>query len=402
MRLFVLTYYILVCWVHLLGIPFLFLLSFKEKYRNSLKRRFFSPKAFKSQKEVHWFHACSFGEVKALLNIILKLKEEKDCEILLTTTTNTGFKLATSFLGEANVRYLPFESFIPFFIKGLRVKTLTLFEAELWLMPLYFAKLKGAKTYLLNARVSERSYPKYLRFRFFYQKIFLLLDCVYAQSLSDKKRLMQLGAKKIEIFGNLKAMEQAKATKELLKPSKNLIMVASSHAKDNKSEEVMVLQEILKWQDLNPLNRENFSIIFAPRHPERFMDVENQLNVILQEKKRGRISRLSQVDLQNEEEFYLLDCLGELNNYYAISELVVLCGSFLQGIGGHNPIEPASFKTKIISGSYIFNQKTLFSNLQGYVICQIEDLSGVLNNLENIPYAKIINKQNFDTILKNY
>ncbi|CAM2815729.1 lipid IV(A) 3-deoxy-D-manno-octulosonic acid transferase [Helicobacter burdigaliensis] len=402
MRLFVLTYYILVCLVHLLGIPFLFVLSFKEKYKNSLKRRFFIPEAFKSKKEVHWFHACSFGEVRALSNVILKLQKHKDCEILLTTTTQTGYKLALELFDKRCVRYLPFESFIPFFVGRLKIKTLTLFEAELWLMLLYYAKKIGAKTYLLNARISLRSYPKYLRFKFFYHKLFSLLDIIYAQSLMDKKRLLALGATKIEVFGNLKAMERPNVTKEYPKPSKSIIIVASSHAKDNKSEEEEVLKEILKWQELNPDNKERFSIIFAPRHPERFLEVENKLNIILQEANKEKIAKLSKEDLQSEREFYLLDCLGELNNYYAISDLVILCGSFLQGIGGHNPIEPAYFGARIISGAYIFNQKTLFSNLQGYVICKIEDLKVVLQNWENIPNAIIKNKQNLDTILKNY
>ena len=61
----------------------------------------------------------------------------------------------------------------------------------------------------------------------------------------------------------------------------------------------------------------------------------------------------------------VLDTLGELVNLYAICDIAVLCGSFIEGIGGHNPVEIAHFNKPIISGKFIHNQKALFENVAG-------------------------------------
>ena len=81
---------------------------------------------------------------------------------------------------------------------------LVVMEAELWLLMFASAKLKGVKTSLINARISDRSYPKYLKFRFFYRFLFGFVDCVFAQTETDKNRLESLGAKNVVVSGNIK------------------------------------------------------------------------------------------------------------------------------------------------------------------------------------------------------
>ncbi|WP_236033159.1 lipid IV(A) 3-deoxy-D-manno-octulosonic acid transferase [Helicobacter turcicus] len=407
------------CVAHFCALPFLFFLSFKQKYNTSLKKRFFIP-ALLPKGRYYWIHACSFGEVRSLQNIISTLENSlaANQKILLTTTTQTGFTLANKLYPNCTITYLPFESFIPFWLKGKEIISLTLTEAELWLMPLFCAHLKGAKTLLINARISTRSYPRYLRFCFFYTRLFSTIQKVFCQSQTDKERLESLGAQNVEVFGNLKLAEIPQVSTHYTALNTPLWVIASTHGKNNQSEEVLILKSILEsffkkntrptsqciaqnteknsHQNL-PKNTPHF--LFAPRHPERFLEVEQKLNKILTTNNLPLLQKTSAQGIQNalNAPFILLDSLGELNNLYAIADTVILGGSFLPNIGGHNPIEPAYFHTKLISGPYIFNQEALFSSIKNCVICEIEALTKVLQNplknsyiTQNLDITKII------------
>ncbi|WP_299547632.1 lipid IV(A) 3-deoxy-D-manno-octulosonic acid transferase [uncultured Helicobacter sp.] len=396
-------YYLLMCIAHFCAFPFLFLLSFKQKYKNSLKKRFFAPVSLPKGK-YHWIHACSFGEVKSLQGIINTLQNnlESPTKILLTTTTQTGFTLAKTLYPNCIIAYLPFESFIPLWLKGKKIITLTLTEAELWLMPLFCAHFKGAKTLLINARISTRSYPRYLRFRFFYARLFKYIQKIFSQSSIDKERLESLGAKNIEVFGNLKLAEIPQISTQYTAPNAPLWIIASTHSKNNKSEEVLILQSLLEsfFKKAIPTSQNTPHFLFAPRHPERFLEVEQTLNKILKKYHLPLLQKTSTQGIQNalNAPFILLDSLGELNNLYAIADLVILGGSFLPNIGGHNPIEPAYFHTKLISGPYIFNQESLFMGVKNYIICPIEKLTEVLQTpLEN---SYITQKLNLTKIIQ--
>ena len=130
--------------------------------------------------------------------------------------------------------------------------------------------------------------------------------------------------------------------------------------KNSQHEEILILEQILKIlpKDLSKSPR----ILFAPRHPERFHSIAILLNQTLKAHKLPPLAIASKSNIQEtiNAPFGLIDTLGELNNLYSISSLVILGGSFLPNIGGHNPIEPAFFGVKLISGPYIFNQKIAF------------------------------------------
>ena len=380
MRFFVGIYYCMLCVVHLCALPLIAILSLKQKYKESLKKRFFSPIPLPSHTlKFRWIHACSFGEVKSLQSIINTLQTQlKDDEtILLTTTTQTGFNLANTLYPTCTIAYLPFETLIPFWLHNKQILSLTLIEAELWFMPLVYAKKMHAKTTLLNARISTRSFPRYLRFRFFYSKLFDYIDTIFCQSQEDKTRLEALGAKNIQVFGNLKLAEIPRITNTYLPPQKPLWVIASTHSKNGISEEVLILQEILKAY---PTDYNTQIFLFAPRHPERFLEVESLLNAILTQNNLPTITKTSTNGIPHslQSSFVLLDALGELNNLYNIAYGVILGGSFLPDIGGHNPIEPAFFHTKLISGPYIFNQNALFACVENYVLSDLKNLAQTL------------------------
>lgn len=401
MTFFISFYYLLICIAHLCAMPFLLALSFKQKYKTSIKKRFFFPTFFQESAALYWFHACSYGEIKSLQNILLSLQEQlaNDEKILITTTTQTGYNLAKTSFPNAIVCFLPFESFIPFWIKSLKLKNFTLTEAELWLMPLVYAKKKGATTLLINARISSNSYPKYLKFAFFYKRLFSFIDKIFCQRKIDKKHLKTLGAKNIKVFGNLKLNEIPQITKHYQKPNQELWLVASTHQKNSQYEEILILEQILKIlpKDLSKSPR----ILFAPRHPERFHSIAILLNQVLKAHKLPPLAIASKSSIQEtiNAPFGLIDTLGELNNLYSISSLVILGGSFLPNIGGHNPIEPAFFGVKLISGPYIFNQKSLFMALQNYTISDLKNLAEILAKSDLLEPTKITKKLDISKII---
>lgn len=368
-------YNLFVSLIWLISLPLIFLLSFKKKYKRSLRARFLLYKNPKLSKSSIHFHACSFGEINALKPLLNQIKD-----FSLSTTTQTGFDEACKI--SKNVSFLPFENLIP--IWKNQTKVLVVFEAELWLNLFKYYKKDGSYTILLNARISSRSYPKYRKFRFYYKMIFSYIDKVYAQTQVDKERLIQLGARNVEVIGNIKSVNSQKLSKIYPKFKERLIIIASSHDK----EEERILNEI--ELDLSD------KLIIAPRHPQRFDQVDKIFKNFAQ-KNGFSYERFAQ-NLGLNSKCILLDTLGELNNFYAISDIVILCGSFEDGIGGHNFIEPATFQNAVISGEFYFNQLALFYLCENIYISSYKDLNSLLK--KNLKKAKIKDRFDLSKILK--
>ncbi len=381
--MFIFIYWLIALLLWLLAIPILLYKSREKKYSDSLPARFFLKDNPPFKKKLIHFHGCSLGEVKALKPIIDKLNED----VSITTTTNTGIKEAKKLSNQ--VRFLPYEIFLPFWYK--KQKILVVLEAELWYMLFWVAKKRGMKTILLNARISDKSYNSYKRFSWFYKKIFQNIDYTFAQTKKDATRLKELGAKNIKVVGNIKVYQKIQVTKNLKKPDKKVLTIASSH----EGEEELLLENIN--------NKKKYKIIIVPRHPERFEKVDNYL------KKYALEVGLSYAKYSNDKslstDIILVDQMGELINFYAISDIVLLGGSFVDKVGGHNPLEAAFFGCKIVSGKYYFNQKALYEVVKDIVICND------INNLDrciaiskptsydkNIDFEPIIKKLKVNTI----
>jgi 3-deoxy-D-manno-octulosonic-acid transferase len=320
------------------------------------------------------------GEMNTIRPLVNEL--QKNHEINISAVTNTGYFNAKK-LSE-NVGYLPFETLIPFWIKPQRA--LIVAEAELWYMLFFCAKKKGASTYLVNARMSEKSLPKYMKFRFLYKKIFENIDHVFAQSEEDSDRLKLLGAKNISVCGNLKLLNVPEITHEYnIGRTKEIITAASTHA----GEEKIVLEAFKETK--------NKKLIIVPRHPERFAEVER---VALEFAKKHSFSFSKQSEDDSfSSDIILVDKMGELINIYAISDIVVLGGAFVS-VGGHNPIEPASFGCKIISGVNIFYQLPLFEAIENYRLCDKDELPSLLANSDSLEPAFIKEEIDLDRIIK--
>ncbi|QOR00657.1 lipid IV(A) 3-deoxy-D-manno-octulosonic acid transferase [Campylobacter sp. 2014D-0216] len=368
-------YYIFAALVYLLAAPFLLILSFyKEKYKKSLKSRFFLYKNLRQSQSDLYFHACSFGEIKSIMPLAQNFQDYS-----ISTITQTGFEEALKHTKKVN--FFPFEIFVPFWMRPCKV--LVIFEAELWFMLVFMAKFYNAKVILLNARISDKSFRNYKRFAFFYRLVFKYIDVVFAQSQKDKERLGQLGASNVIAYRNIKANIAQKKLKNYTKTKTRVIILASTH----ENEESLLLEKI-KLAD-------NDQLIVAPRHPERFGEVESILKSFCQ-KNDYNMQRFSDLDLKQGDfaqafnaKCLLLDVLGELENLYQVSDIVFLCGSFVDNIGGHNPIEAARWNNVIISGKYYFNQESLYQEVDDLYICEdIDQINGFLQQQLKISSLK--------------
>jgi len=365
--MFTFIYLLLVIILYILAIPYLLFKSTKKKYFKSIPAKFFLINNIRFKNNGIWFHTCSQGETQALKPIFDRLHKN---DINLTTITNTGHKKGLD-LG-VTTRYLPFEIFLPFWIT--KQKILLVMEAELWYMLFFTAFKNNTKTVLINARINDKSYKNYLKFRFFYKQIFKYIDKIFAQSEEDKKRLESLGAKNITVIGNIKLANLPKTTKSLDKPNDTLITAGSTH----KGEEELIL---------NSWNISYGKLVIVPRHPERFDEVV----AMVTKRYNNSTTTYSRYSVSNnfDADITIVDMMGELNNIYAISDVVILGGGFIETAGGHNPIEPAFFNTVVISGKIIFNQKSLFEATNDCYLIENNELENYLKKIPSLKKASL-------------
>lgn len=375
MSLFSIFYYLLAFLIYILAIPYLIYKSKNKKYKDAIPAKFFLKNNNPFNNSDVWFHSCSMGEVKAIKPFFDKYKNAN-----LSVITNTGYEEGSKYTN--NIRYLPFEIFLPFWIKKQNI--LVVMEAELWYMLFLCTKRKAGRTILINARISDKSYKSYKRLSFFYKNIFDNIDKVFAQSQTDKERLEELGAKNVEVIGNIKLAQLPKVNNIYLKPEETLITLASSH---DKEEELT----------LNSYSKEQGRLVIVPRHPERFSTVDKLIKEYIKDKD------LTYHKFSQKEEFtsdiILVDKMGVLNDIYAISDLVILGGAF-EKIGGHNPIEPAFFGCKIISGKHIFNQKSLFECIDNYYIINNDELKDYLEKIKDLKKPVLGKSGSLEPIIK--
>lgn len=368
--------------LYLVALPLLVYLSFKQKYKQSIPARFFLFKNARFEKsDGIWFHVCSLGEARALKPILDVLGKR---DIKITTITHTGHAEAKKY--DAEVRYLPYEMFLPFWIK--KQKILVVLEAEFWYMLFSVAVARGTRVILLNARISEKSVKKYLQFAWFYKKLLGYVEIIYAQSEADKNRFVALGAKNIEVIGNIKLAAKITKTKEYKKPEQECIVAGSTHD----GEEESVLKSFVEYKKYR-----NAKLIVVPRHPERFESVYKLMQSYAQ-KNSLTLSRFSQSQ-EFDTDMILVDAMGELNNMYAISDIAILGGAFKADVGGHNPLEPAYFGCKIITGKHFFHQRELFKYVHHVQYVEPDEIHRALLACEHLPNSMVEEKINLEIVI---
>ena len=309
-------------------------------------------------KPVVWVHAVSVGEILAVAGLIEEMRRRfTGCAIAISTTTSTGHKLAGDRFGAENVFFFPLDlSFaVGRYLRLLRPMLVVIAETEFWPNFLRAARRSGAAVAVVNARVSDRSFPRYRRFAILLRMVLRNVDCFLAQSEADAQRLVAIGAEpsRVQVAGNLKFDAVAPTAKpeigQLLSRVQEVgagpIVVLGSTVE---GEEQMLLATVRAIFGQHPRSL----IILAPRHKERFEAVAALLgNYGVPFTRRSYTEWPRNVTCGS---VLLLDSIGELASVYALAYVAFVGGS-LAARGGHNILEPAACGIPIIVGPHTEN-----------------------------------------------
>ncbi|QWR76278.1 3-deoxy-D-manno-octulosonic acid transferase [Candidatus Magnetomonas plexicatena] len=298
-------------------------------------------------KPVVWVHAVSVGETVSAVPLIKKITEEITPHVVLSTVTDTGQNTAAERLGRVGkVVYMPFDTpaCVRRAIETINPDLFIVMETELW--PEVFHQMSERKipVMLLNGRISDKSFRGYKKIRFFMKEIFSKISFFGMQSEVYSERVIKLGARpdKVHTFGNFKfdVMPSKDIPDWATKMPQPLIVMGSTH----EGEERLILS------CYNKLKTEfaTLSLIIAPRHPERFKDVERIL--ISQHTEYQRRTKLN----GTQSDVVLVDTIGELSSLYGAADIAIVGGSFLPK-GGHNLLEPAFWEKPIVTGPFMDN-----------------------------------------------
>jgi 3-deoxy-D-manno-octulosonic-acid transferase len=375
---------------------FLYQLVFKGKYRNSLLKRFGVgfPAINKEKRQLVWIHAVSLGETKAVSALSKMIKAEMDNPIIVfSTTTETGYVEACRTISAEYHVYLPFDYgwVINPIIKQTAPDLVILCESDFWFNFLKKAKKNGAKSVLVNGKLSNRSKERFNKIRFFSDKLFSLIDLFCVQSVLYEKRFAEIGVPqdKIKTTGNMKfdgdyaRLPQSQLyewRKELDINSQDPVLVIGSSHNPEESQLLDVLSNV--WKILP-----NLKVILVPRHPERF----NEVAGILQ-KKNIHFRRLSETNPSGSSaDVILIDAMGLLRKCYQLADIAIVAGSFTSKVGGHNILEPSWYGVPVIFGPYMQTQPDLVDLMKEYeagLQVNIEGLQTVLISLLQDPIKR--------------
>jgi 3-deoxy-D-manno-octulosonic-acid transferase len=344
-----------------------------KKYIGSLRERLgYLPISFNLDgEESIWIHAVSVGEALTARALAADLKARYPrLRLFLSTTTMAGQQVAKGSLGRVvdAVFYFPFDwSFIVRRTLNLvKPRLFIMMETEIWPNLLRECRRRGVKTAVINGRISLRSYPRYRLIRPFFRRVLADVDRFCMQSEESARRLIDLGADpaRVTMTGSLKfdslevpppsgtSVAHGKPRERLLRffrvsPSRTVIVAGSTM----RGEEAAVLTAFKRVKD----TKSHVLAILAPRHPDRFGEVERLA------RDAGFVTaRRSElpIDAEPRADVVILDSLGELAQLYQVATVVFVGGS-LADHGGHNILEPAVYGKPVIFGPHMQNFKEI-------------------------------------------
>jgi 3-deoxy-D-manno-octulosonic-acid transferase len=317
-----------------------------------------------------WLHCVSVGETEAAKPLVKALSERfPRHRLAVSTTTVTGQQVAQrAFKDAATIFYFPLDlNWIVRRVLGtLRPSAVLIMETELWPNLLRECQRQSIPVALLNGRISQNSFRRYLWIRRFMRRILSNLSVAIMQSQADADRIRGLGMPpdRVLMHGNMKfdGAELTAAEASLAErfrerfgfsPDQNIIVAASTH----EPEEAIVIEAFRRLID-SP-NANPVRLIVAPRHPERFAEIAKQLDA-----SGLKCSRRSAPasDAERFANVVLLDSIGELRALYALADVAFVGGSIAQR-GGHNVLEPACRGVCTVTGPHVNNFAAITSAL---------------------------------------
>ena len=369
---------------------FLFKMFFVGKYRKGILERFgfidkekiknLTPNSeLQTPNRTIWFHAVSVGETKAVLPLLKRFKERRpDVKVIFSTVTNTGNTVAMREGAQwmDSLIYFPLDFYwvVSRVVERLGPDAFVVVEKEIWPNILRVFKKNKTPVLVINGVISDRSFKRYSFFEFFFRRIFGNISYFLSQTEQDRSRAVALGVEPARclVAGNIKfditpaewpAEERGAFISGLnIKDSDKIIVAGSTHA----GEEEIILDTFKRLKQ----EFSDIRLILAPRHPERFSEVERLIkdkgfSMIRRSEIRSQESEVRSQKIRTESltpnsklptpnlfEVILLDTIGELCNIYSLATAAFVGGTLVD-TGGHNLMEPAFYRKPVVYGPYL-------------------------------------------------
>ncbi len=310
----------------------------------------FLPAAGEGAAWVHgaiWVHAVSVGEVAAAVPFIEALRE-KGADVVVSTITGTGRKMAREKLPWAPVFHMPFD--IPFCLKRAirraRPAAFIMIETELWPNAVNQMHKAGIPVFIVNGRLSEKSFQNYRKAKFFIGPVLRKIDILFMQDAVYAERALELGAKRdsVRVSGNFKFEVKPKGGPPfwLQKLSRPVIVAGSTHL----GEEETIAQTVKRLKAGFP----SLFLVLAPRHPERKQEAAEALRI-------EGLQCVFSSEIKNSSLLpgcVVVDTVGQLFQIYSAADIVVIGGSFIPH-GGQNPLEALYWGKSVVTGPHMEN-----------------------------------------------
>ena len=314
-----------------------------------------------------WIQAVSVGEVEAIAPLVDMLSKDANFEIVITTTTSTGYKILLEkysqksfYTGIFPIDFWPFSSRA---WDKLKPDICVLMEGEIWPEHMHQAVARGAKLVLINARMSDKSYARYLKAPFFAHRLFHKFSKVAVSSEFDMKRLSVLGmpTSRMVCTGNLK-FDSSPASrlddcakkslrKELGFSENSFVLLGSSTWP---GEEEMLIEAMKKLRE----KKIDCRLLLVPRHAER----REKIIPLLKEIPHNVRSRSKQAPEGTL--VYLADTTGELRTLTQIADLAFIGKSLPPNVGGQTPIDCAALGVAMVYGPNMTNFRRVCQTLE--------------------------------------
>jgi len=317
-----------------------------------------------------WIHAVSVGEVFIGLQLIEGLRRHRSGErFLLSVTTSTAHSIAARKVS-SDTQLVYFAMDYPWVVRRafsvMKPRCLILVECELWPNWIRRMSAEHLPVFLVNARLSDRSFHRYRFLKAFSRRLLPLFRGIYAQTKVDRDRFLQLGAQEgqVEALGSAKfdldtrdssrEMEAASLVRQIGWGSDRLVLAGGSTWP---GEEELLLELTVSLHRTRP----GLVLLLAPRHVERCDEVEQLVRRFGLTWVR-RSSLAANGPARSDATVLLLDTTGELRHFYAVSDVVVI-GKSLTEHGGQNPLEPLQCGKAVVCGPNMENFHVMVEDL---------------------------------------
>ncbi|MCP4107100.1 MAG: 3-deoxy-D-manno-octulosonic acid transferase [Desulfobacteraceae bacterium] len=353
-------YNILIFIVIIIAFPVLLLIVLlsDKRRKTALQRMGLTQLPHSSLSSPIWVHALSVGETLSAAPLVKQLKEHfRDRNIVFSVSTKTGFEIANEIIKQHAdaVFFFPYD-FI-FSVKHIINKTdpclVVIVETDIWPNFLSEMKKRDIPVFLVNTRLSKKSFSGYKRFSFFIKPVFMKLAKICTQSQEDARRFENIGIPPslITVTGNIKFDQESDPVSDTeiknmrqsmkIESSQKIILAGSTH----EGEETILLDVFSrlrkKYDDI---------LMIIPRDPDRgraVCRISESLGF-----SSAMMSELDKTDANIKNDVIVVNVIGILRKLYSVADIAFIGGS-LVNFGGHNPLEPAVFSKPIIFGPYM-------------------------------------------------